>query len=78
MLSTLHRWIRVFQYILYLGYKTKIKNFQARLEEPVNYSAKKEIQNRFQNELSLKVDNPKQGFSNTNLGNTVRRAFKNA
>ena len=33
------------------------------------------IQSRFRNELSLVVDVPKQGYGNTNPGNTARRAF---
>ena len=38
---------------------------------------KKTIQTRFFNELSLRVDFPKQGFGTTNDGNTARRFFEN-
>ena len=39
---------------------------------------KKLIQTRCREELSLLVDFPKQGFGNTNDGNTARRAFEDA
>ena len=38
---------------------------------------KKTIETRFLNELSLRVDFPKQGFGTTNDGNTARRFFEN-
>jgi len=38
---------------------------------------KKNIQNNFREKLGLWVDFPMQGFSNSNVGNTVRRFFKN-
>ena len=39
---------------------------------------KGEIKDRFRAELSLLVDSPRQGFGNTNTGNTARRAFSSA
>ena len=62
-LSTLHCWIRIFEFILYLGYKLSVE------------ARKKEIKIKFREELSLVVDTPKQGFGNTNTRNTGRRAF---
>lgn len=79
-LSTLHCWIRCFEYLLHLGYKMEIRQFYARSpEEKLSVSNKKKyIQDRCREELSLLVDIPKQGFGNTNDGNTARRAFENA
>ena len=78
--SSLHSWIRTFDYLLHLGYKKNIKEYYARTpEQKQNVSeTKKEIQKRFREELSLVVDMPKQGFGNTNTGNVARRAFENA
>ena len=39
---------------------------------------KNHIQDEFRKKLSLIVDVPKQGFGNTNDGNTARTAFENA
>jgi hypothetical protein len=77
-LSPLHCWIRCFEYVLHLGYKMKIKSFYAKTsaqKESVK-ERKATIQRRFREELSLFVDMPKQGFGNTNDGNTARRAFE--
>ena len=55
-----------------------IKKFQARSQEE-NMSVeerKKKVKKRFREELSSLVDTPKQGFRNTNTGNTARRAFE--
>ena len=78
-LSTLHCHIRIFEYVLHLGYKMDIKKHQARLpEEKLSVAErKKAIQDRFKTELSLLVDQPKVGHGNTNDGNTARRAFEN-
>ena len=79
-LSTLHCWLRCFEYILHLGYKLDIKKFFAKspAEKALVKSKKTNIQLRFREELSLIVDMPKQSFGNTNDGNTARRAFENA
>ena len=78
-LSTLHMLLRSFEFILHLGYKLENKKFQARTQEEKDsvQNRKYVIQRRFREELSLVVDRPKQGFGNTNTGNTARRAFDN-
>jgi hypothetical protein len=56
-----------------------IQKFMKKTEEEkisVN-QRKRKIQAQFREKLSL-VDIPKQGFGNTNDGNTARRAFENA
>ena len=77
-LSSLHCWIRSFEYILHLGYKMENKTFQAKSAEEKEsvVRRKAEIQRKFREQLSLVVDTPKQGFGNTNCGNTGRRAFE--
>ena len=76
-LSTLHCWLRTFEYICHLGYKMDIKKFMKKTKEEKNSVAdrKKHIQDQFRKKLSLIVDVPKQGFGNTNDGNTARTAF---
>ena len=76
-LSTLHMWIRSFEFILHLGYKMEIKKFMARSkEEKASVERRKvEIKRRFREEMSLVVDTPKAGCGNTNTGNTARRSF---
>ena len=77
-LSSLHCWMRCFEYILHLGYKLENQTFQAKsqVEKDSVARRKTEIKKRFREELSLVVDTPKQGFGNTNTGNTARRAFE--
>ena len=77
-LSSLHCWIRSFEFILHLGYKMENKTFLARSAEEKESVARRkaEIQRKFREQLSLVVDTPKQGFGNTNCGNTGRRAFE--
>ena len=76
-ISSLHCWIRGFEYILHIGYKLSIKKHQARTPEDklTVQNQKQHIQKRFREELSLIVDCPKVGHGNTNDGNTSRRAF---
>lgn len=77
-LSTLHAWIRTFEFLLHLSYRLDIKKKIVRDAEDKQMLAlkKAEIQNQFKNQLGLIVDQPKQGFGNTNDGNTARRFFK--
>ena len=79
-LSSLHCWMRTFEYILHLGYKMENKCFQAKSPSEKESVARRkaEIKKKFREELSLVVDTPKQGFGNTNTGNTARRAFENS
>ena len=78
-LSPLHMLMRGFEYILHLGYKMENQTFFARSpEEKASVEKRKMlIKKRFREELSLLVHTPKQGFANTNTGNTARRAFDN-
>ena len=77
-LSPLHCWMRCFEYILHLAYKLENKTFQARSQAAKESVARRKliIQKKFREQLSLVVDTPKQGFGNTNTGNTARRAFE--
>ena len=80
-LSTMHMWIRNFEYVLHMGYKMEIKKFQARTpDDKLSVLRRKnEIKQSFRDELHLVVDTPKQGGSgNTNSGPTAKRAFQNA
>ena len=77
-LSTLHAWIRTFECLLQIAYKLQIKKWQIRdqNEKKLKEIRKAEIQKRYKDELGLNVDKPKQGFGNSNDGNTARRFFK--
>ncbi|XP_047127601.2 uncharacterized protein LOC124808507 [Hydra vulgaris] len=79
-ISTLHCWVKLLEYVLHLGYKIKIKKYQAISEEHKLsvVEQKNEIQNRFRSELSLVIDMPKHGYGSSNTGNTARKAFENA
>lgn len=77
-LSTLHCWIRCFEFLLHLSYKLGICKWQARTEEEkksVN-GRKEHIQIGFKKSLGLNVDKPKAGSGTTNDGNTARRFFE--
>lgn len=76
-LSTLHTRIRFLESVLHLGYKIPLKKWQAKTPEAKNIvkETKKEIQRKCKEKLGLLVDVPKQGFGNTNDGNTARRFF---
>ena len=56
----------------------KIRLFNAKTSEQKESVKERKtiIQRRFREELSLFVDMPKQGFGNTNDGNSARRAFE--
>lgn len=75
-LSSLHCWIRFYEWILNLSYKLKLCKWQARgLEDKKNVELeKKRIQNEFKTKL---VDQPKHGYGSTNDGNSARRFFNN-
>ena len=78
-LSTLHCWIRSFEYILHLGYKREIRKHKATTkEEKLSVARNKSIiQEEFKRKMSLIADVPRVGHGNTNDGNTARRAFSN-
>lgn len=78
-LSTLHCWIRSFEWLLHVGYKLPIKKWQARNQDKdILKENKVRIQKEFKNRMGLIVDQPKPGFGNSNDGNTARRFFSNA
>ena len=56
----------------------KIRSFYAKTSKQKESVKERKtiIQRRFREELSLFVDMSKQGFGNTNDGNTARRAFE--
>ena len=77
-ISLLHAWIQFFECFLQIGYKLGIKKWQAHIEDEKKTIAdrKKAIQKGFKDILGLKIDFPKQGFVNTNDGNTARYFFE--
>lgn len=79
-LSTLHCWIRTFEYVLHISYKIENKKFLAddkKLKDSVK-ARKSLVGKQCRSELDLVVDMPKHGFGNSNTGNTARRAFANS
>lgn len=79
-MSTLHAWIRIFECLLHVAYKLPLKTWQARGIEnkKIVETTKKDIREKFKNQLGLIADKPKPGYGNSNDGNTARRFFENA
>lgn len=79
-LSPLHSWIRFFECLIHISYKLELKTWQARGEEAkkIVETTKRQIQERFREELGLLIDMPKQQAGNTNDGNTARKIFRAA
>ena len=78
-LSTLHCWIRCFEFCLHLAYRLELKVYAVRkADQPALNERKLVIQQKFREKLNLLVDQAKQGFGNSNTGNVARRAFENA
>jgi hypothetical protein len=81
-ISPLHFGLRAFEALLHIAYKQDVKTFISRADEDKNKISErtKIVKDSFLIELGLKVDCPKEGGSggNTNTGNVVRKAFKNA
>ena len=83
-LSTLHGWIRTYEFLLRLSYSLEV--YQADREKkkltPGDRIAikkrKTKIQQDFLQELGIRVDFPKPGFGNTNDGNLARKFFQNS
>ncbi|CAH0381175.1 unnamed protein product [Bemisia tabaci] len=77
-LSTLHAWIKIFELLLHIAYRLKLKKWRIIIpaEKVIKNEEKKRIQREFK-EIGLIVDQPKQGGGNSNCGNTARRFFKN-
>lgn len=77
-MSSLHAWIKCFECLLHIAYRLDIKTWQIKkTDKPKTDARKQNIQERFRREMSLLVDIPKQGYGNTNDGNTARRFFAN-
>jgi hypothetical protein len=79
-ISPLHSWIRIFECILHISYRLKIRKWRIYKKDIIEYKQfcerKLKIQNRFRKKMGLLVDIPKTGGSgSTNDGNTSRRAF---
>lgn len=76
-LSILHARIRLFESLLHLSYKLQLQKWQIRSKEEKSAveTRKREIQQSFRTRMGILVDIPRQGFGNTNDGNTSRRFF---
>ena len=63
-ISTLHCWIRCFEYILHLSYNLDIKkgSVTSKEDKQIKEDKKKEVQNLLKKRLSILVDVVKQGF----------------
>ena len=79
-LFTLHAWIRFYECLLHLSYKLTIKKWQARneSEKMIILNRKKDIQEKFKQQLGIIVDKPKPGYGNSNDGDSARRFFQNS
>ena len=78
-LSSLHNWIRSFEFLLHVAYRLPLKCWQVRGEtqKQIFNENKQKIQKEFKEKMGLIVDKPKPGFGSTNDGNTARTFFKN-
>jgi hypothetical protein len=79
-LSTLHAWIRFFEFFLQVAYRLDIKKWQAHGDDDRQKvkKCKELIQKKFRSEMGLLVDQAKPGgCRTTNDGNTAGRFFKN-
>ncbi|KAK4881633.1 hypothetical protein RN001_004952 [Aquatica leii] len=78
-ISILHAHLRCYEYLLHITYKLELQQWQARGE-----NAKEKVKERkskiatfFYKEMSLVLDQPKQGGGNSNNGNTAQFFLKN-
>ena len=77
-ISSLHAWIRCFEYLLNIAYRLSIcKSIAQKVDKQLLENHKKYIQNQFKVKMNLIVDQPKQGAGNSNDGNTARAFFSN-
>ena len=77
-LSTLHAWIRMFEYIIHIAYRMELKKWRVTNdEEKAAFITKKaQVKKQFWERMSLHVDEPRGGGNgSSNTGNTARRAF---
>lgn len=79
-LSPLHAKIRFMEYVLHIAYNLKFKKWQATKKggfAELKENKKREIQQKFKEQMGLQIDFVKQGSGTTNDGNTARRFFAN-
>lgn len=76
-ISTLHCWIRCFEFFLHLSYKIECKKWSVTTAEHKSQVAerKKLIKKRLRDELGILGDVVKQGARTTNNGNMARKFF---
>lgn len=77
-LSVLHLWIRSFEWLLHLSYRIKIEKWQLRgaILKGIAKKRKEKLQERFFEQMGLRVDFPSTtGSGNSNSGNVSRTAF---
>lgn len=79
-ISPLHARIRFMEHVLKIAYDLSFKgNIRGNIENNIKRSEEKaRIQTEFKRETGMIIDTAKQGFGNTNDGNTARRFFANA
>lgn len=77
-LSPLHAQINSMECLLHIAYKQDLKIWSVKGEDnkSVVQQRKKQIQDRFREELGLLIDIVKQGSGTTNDGNTARKFFE--
>ena len=77
-LSPLHAWIRLFECVIHIGYRLKLKVWSVRQQHKENFKVEKSrIHREFREKMGLIVDMPRAGGAGTtNDGNTARRAFR--
>lgn len=75
-LSTLHLWIRSFEFLLHIAYNLPFKKWQARGVNAAEKAKRKSaIQAEFKNRMGLLVDRPRSISGSSNDGNTARKFF---
>ena len=77
--SPLHAWIRFLEFVLNISYKLEFKKWHIKGDDKIEMSKRKKyVQEKFWNEMGLRISMPKQnGSGNSNDGNKARRAFAN-
>lgn len=77
-LSTLHAYIRFFEWLYHVSIRLDTKSWQKRKDVKERINAREEhIKNRFHSEMGLRVGIIIQGKGTTHDGNTARRFFEN-
>lgn len=67
------------EFVLNISYKIEFKKWHIKGDDKIEMSKRKKyVQEKFWNEMGLRISMPKQnGSGNSNDGNTARRAFAN-